>query len=367
MANFPDPAVTAPGDRSISAQAISGIAVTGDNAAIQARTVILPAGGIPRPEQASITAQVSNLPRPPAGVFVGREAELARLGQIMSDHENAVVTQAIYGLGGVGKSELALQYAHAHRDGYKLIWWVTAASPGQIQAGLASLGERLCPEIALAGTTLDAARWATGWLQAHAGWLLILDNVEDASDVEALLAQLPKGHIILTTRRDVDWPRLAVPIALDTLPPGPAVEILARRTGHAEQADLRDAAEIAAELGYLPLALYQAAAFVVQARLTIGAYLAMLRQHPGRMHGTAAEGAQPTVARLWNITIAAIRGRDPAAAGLLRILACFAPDGIPRVLLGTGLADTRTDEHLGLLASYSMITLTAETVSIHRR
>jgi hypothetical protein len=243
------PPVSAPGERSVAAQVLSGIAVTGDHAAIQARTVVLPPGGIPRPEQVSVTVQLSNLPRTPAPVFAGRDEELARLGRGLSECENAVVTQVVYGLGGVGKSELALQYAHARRGDYRLIWWVTAADPGQVQAGLASLAAQMCPEIALAGTTQDAARWGSGWLQAHDGWLLILDNVEDAADIEALLAQLRNGHVIVTTRRDVDWQRLAAPVRLDVLQPGPAAELLTTRTGHTAQADLRDAAEIAAELG----------------------------------------------------------------------------------------------------------------------
>ena len=366
MTDLPDSPVTASGERSISAQVVSGIAVTGDNAAIQAWTVVLPRSGIPLPDQVSLTARLDNLPRAPNPVFGGREEELARLGQDLSPCANAVATQVVYGLGGVGKSELALQHAHSHRDDYQLVWWITASDPGQIQAGLASLGGRLCSEIALAGTTPDAARWATGWLQAHTGWLLILDNVEDSGDVEALLAQLRKGHIILTTRRDVDWQPMAVPMGLDILRPGPAAEILIRKTGHAAPADLRTAADIAAELGYLPLALYQAAAFIIQARLTLGGYLTRLRQQPQRMHGYGTGSAQPTVARLWDITVAAIRDHDPGAADLLRILACFAPDGIPRILLGADDPSVQIDEQLGVLASYSMITLTTETVSIHR-
>jgi tetratricopeptide (TPR) repeat protein len=358
----------ASGERAISAEVISGIAVTGDNAAISARTVVLPAGGVPRADQVTIADGVSNLPRPPVQVFAGRDAELAQLVQALSTPGNAAARSAVvvYGLGGVGKSELALQYAHAHRDRYQLIWWITAADQGQIQAGLAALGARLCPEVALTGTTLDAARWGTGWLQAHTGWLLILDDVEDAGEVEALLAQLRGGRIVLTTRRDLDWQRLAIPVRLDILCPGPAAEILTAKTGQAAPADLQDAADIAAELGYLPLALFQAAAFIAQARLTLGGYLSRLRQQRARMLGTGAEGAQVTVTRLWDITLEAIRDRDPEAVNLLRVLVCYAPDGLPRAVIGGGDHGVGIDARLGLLASYSMITLTPGTVSIHR-
>ena len=77
----------------------------------------------------------------------------------------------------------------------------TAADAGQVEAGLAGLAGRLCPVVAVAGTSGDAAGWATGWLQAHDRWLLILDNVEDPADIEPLLGQLGGGHMIVTSRR----------------------------------------------------------------------------------------------------------------------------------------------------------------------
>ena len=86
-----------------------GVPVTGDHAAIQYRTVVLAAGGILRPDQVSITAPVNNLPRAPAAPLARREEELARLGQVLSAGENIVGMQVLHGLGGVGKSELALQ------------------------------------------------------------------------------------------------------------------------------------------------------------------------------------------------------------------------------------------------------------------
>jgi tetratricopeptide (TPR) repeat protein len=128
------------------------------------------------------------------------------------------------------------------------------------------------------------------------------------------------------------------------------------------------AVEIAEELGFLPLALDQAAAYITQARMPLARYMELLRQHPARMYAAGAAGgqAQRTIARLWDITLKAISRADLAAAGLLRVLACYAPDGIPRRIIGGCDAGPGEDEALGLLASYSMITLTAETVSMHK-
>ena len=353
---------SASGERSVAAHTISGTVTTGDNT----RIVTLEAGTIPAPGQVALAARVDNLPRPPAPVFSGRDTALGLLAGALAADASVVVTQAVYGLGGVGKSELVLHHAHAHRSNYQLVWWITAAGPEQVEAGLAALAGRLCPPVALAGSTQDAAAWALGWLQCHDRWLLILDNVDDPADITGLLGQLRGGHIVLTTRRDVNWQTIATPIRLDILDPGPAAQIIIDRTGHATGQDQADAAAVAAELGFLPLALDQATAYMIQARIRPGHYLGTLRRHPTRLYATAAGQAEQTIARLWDITIDAIRGRDPGAVRLLQILACYAPDNIPRALL-TGHDDSgEIDEQLGLLASCSMITLTADSISMHR-
>ena len=329
------------------------------------RRIELAAGMVPHPAAVDLAGPVTGLPRRPVRVFEGRDEALGVLEQALGTRGGAVVTQAVYGLGGVGKSELALQYATARRRDYGLTWWITAASTGQVEAGLAGLAGRLCPLVAVAGTTGDAAGWATGWLQAHNQWLLILDNVEDPADIEPLLGQLGSGHVIVTSRRDADWGRLADPVQLDVLDPAAATEILIVRTGQQGTAEAEAAGQIATELGFLPLALDQAAAYIVQQRISPAAYLASLRRNPARMYAAGTD-AQRTIARLWDLHITAIDDRSPAAARLLGVLAQYAPDAIPRAILGGNTPREDTDEALGLLASYSMVALTTETVGIHR-
>ena len=359
--------VTASGNRAVSAGTFGGQVLTGDHALIDARRIEL-ATRIPGPAEVYLERPLNNLPRPPAQVFAGRDEALGQLIEALKVDGGAVVTQAVYGLGGIGKSELAVHYASAHRGDYQLMWWITAADAAQVDAGLAGLARRLCPVIAVAGSTQDMAGWAVGWLQAHAGWLLILDNVEEPADVEQLLGQLaPCGHIVLTTRRDVDWQQMAIPIRLDVLDPCSAARVIIARTSQDTAVDKDAAVGIAAELGYLPLALDQAAAYIIKQHITPYAYLDSLRQHPARMYAAAGGGgAQRTIARLWDLTISVIRNQNQTAARLLEIIACYAPDAIPRIMLGDTRLREDTDEALGLLASYSMITLTTQTVSIHR-
>jgi tetratricopeptide (TPR) repeat protein len=326
------------------------------------------AAGLPGPAEVAAQPGTHNLPRPPVRVFVGRDSVLSQLRDALATGASAVRPQVVYGLGGVGKSELALHHARACQADYPLMWWITAEGRAQIQAGLAGLAARLCSEVAEAGTTAEAAGWAMAWLQAHDRWLLILDNVNDPGDVEPLLGRLTGGHILITTRRDTGWDQIADSISLGVLASGPAAELLTARVGDRRPADEDAAVLIAAELGYLPLALNQAAAYTTHTRITLATYLARLRKHPAAMHAAGSQQEQRTIARVWDITLNAIQADHPPAVKLLRILACYAPDGVPRVVLGGSEAARQlaVDEALGLLASYSMITLTTEMVSMHR-
>jgi hypothetical protein len=246
------------------------------------------------------------------------------------------------------------------------VWWITAVDAAAVEAGLAGLAARLCPVTAEALSAADAACWATGWLQAHDRWLLVLDNVEDPADVEPLLGQVAGGHVIVASRMDADWGRLAGLVPLGVLAPEAAVRLLARRTGLAGP-EAPALASVASELGFLPLALEQAAAYMARQRVSPDTYLKRLRENPARMHAAGAgQAGQRVIARLWDLHIPAIRDRSPQAARLLAVLARYSPDAVPRPVAGGHAPGEDTDEALGLLASYSMITLTRETASMHR-
>ena len=201
------PAAPGPGGRSVAAGGdISGIASTGDDAVnVQYRAermTVLPEQAFRPWAELAAPAGLSNLPRP--GLFVGRAGELARLDAAMAG-PGGVVVQAVHGLGGVGKSTLAAQWAAAHAGDYTLTWWITAATPADIDAGLAALAVALQP--ALTGVLpLEALReGAVQWLAAHSGWLVILDNVTDPADVAPLLARAPAGRYLITSRRASGW------------------------------------------------------------------------------------------------------------------------------------------------------------------
>ncbi|MGY0058917.1 tetratricopeptide repeat protein [Streptomyces sp. LZ34] len=374
----------ASGDRAVAVGHNQGIVSTGDGATIDNRTVRLPAEAVRAPAEVAAPPGLNNLPAPRSGVFVGREEDMARLDGATGAGAGAIAPVVVHGLGGMGKSTLALHYAHRHRDRYNPIWWIPAESADTIGLGLAALATHLNPYADLtAASGVEAAAWATTWLQAHDGWLLVFDDAVAPGDLAPVLGPLTTGRHLITSRRATGWHHLARPVALDTLTPDAALELLMRITGPTDGDIAPELAELAAELGHLPLALEQAAAYIQHTALTPAAYLARLRRHPARMFATSADAAsagpdaaqQRTIARIWQLTLDAIAARDPLAVEILRTAAWLGPDDVPRDL-AEALADDPTggpiddpiavDEALALLHAYSMITLTPRTFAVHR-
>ncbi|MEU9792486.1 tetratricopeptide repeat protein [Streptomyces sparsogenes] len=358
-------AASASGDRSAATGGNSGVVATGDHNHIEQRTVVLPAGAVGAAVSDDAVARVNNLPTPDSAVFRGRDEALAAL-EALPAAGGGVVAQSVRGLGGVGKSTLALHHARRFlAAGGGPVWWVDAESAPKVTAGLAALATALNP--AHAGLPLeDAAQWAVVWLQGRTGWLLVLDNAEDPADLDPYLGRLTTGQVLITTRRDLPWRDLGTPLRLDTLTPTAAVDVLREITGSTDAAGLGRLAE---ELGYLPLALQQAGAYLAQTRTSPGDYLVRLRQDPAGVLATGAPGdpQQRTIAKLWSVTLNAVERADPDAVELLRVLAYFGPDPLPRTVLDVGPENQRAIDHaLGVLAAYSMITLTEATVTVHR-
>jgi tetratricopeptide (TPR) repeat protein len=273
----------------------------------------------------------------------------------------------VHGLGGTGKSTLALHFAHRSVSRYSPVWWISADSPVSVTTGLASLAVRLAPESTAAKTSAEAAAWAVGWLQAHEGWLLVLDDADSPRSVESVLGTLTGGRHLITSRQAMGWHRVARPLPLALLPPDAALDLLMQIINPGDDADRATLERLAAELGYLPLALEQAAAYIERTAIAPAAYLDRLRSDPGRMLAAGASDRQRTIARIWELSLQAIVREQPLAGEILRTLAWFAPDPIPRDLAYRLDEDPITvDDALALLHAYSMITLTPHTIVIHR-
>ncbi|MGW6732849.1 tetratricopeptide repeat protein [Streptomyces sp. NPDC055013] len=307
-----------------------------------------------------------NLPDLPTRVFVGREEALATLAAAMEQNSKAI-TQTVQGLGGVGKTTLALQYAHIHRNSYQLVWWIHADTPEQIITDLASLTTRIHGG-ATGRTTAEDADWAVGWLQTHPGWLLILDNAEHPDTTRRLLGQLHHaGRHLITSRFTDGWP--SDPLALPLFTPEASLDLLTELTGLTDPDSRHHARQLADDLGHLPLALEQAGVFIAQSHISVNTYRDLLRQHPAKTTSTPPAGRDPkrTMARIWRITLDTLHHDTPLAVDILRTAAWYAPTAIPRDLLAP-MTDNPVNyaQALSQLAAYNMITLDADTLSIHR-
>ncbi|WP_405180919.1 tetratricopeptide repeat protein [Nocardia sp. NBC_01377] len=314
-------------------------------------------------------AGIDNLESWP-GWFVGRENELDQLDTAVTAG-GPVVVAAVHGLGGVGKSSLAAYWAGTRPHGCAPIVWIRADSPAGVEQGLAGFAARLQPALAEALTVEDLAERGLQWLASHTGWLLILDNVEDPADIAAILARARTGRVLITGRLSVPWQADAVVISLDVLTSDEAQRLLTGLITAGGPRDLDGVAELCEALGYLPLAVQQAGAYLAQARFTTPrAYLQLLIDQPGPTFDRVAAGTEPqrTIARIWRVTLDRIAETEPAAVELLRTLAWYAPDNIPLTLCRSTTDPATSDAALGLLAVYSMITPdpSGSGLSIHR-
>ncbi|MFK4868494.1 tetratricopeptide repeat protein [Streptomyces sp. CSMPJR101] len=360
------------GERPIGSESIQ-VAVSGDST----RVVVLPKEAVDSAQTVTAPTQAGFLPRSTSGVFVGREQELTALRKTLTGEGSVAVVQpqrtpaqTISGLGGVGKSALALHYAARYRSTYTLVWWITADSPESILTSLAGITERLCPQWASTAEPDERAAWAITWLQAHPGWLLIFDNVEDPEHLGPYLGTLPTGHHLATSRRATGWHALAPVVSLGLLPPDEATDLLcaiAFQDGDANGRQREAAQGLAEDLGRLPLALEQAGAYAYRTGINLDTYRASLALVLDDDRDVLSP--ERTIARIWDHTLTAIAERDPLAVTLLHAMAWLAPDDIPRTLLSPLAPNPiALGNALGELHSYNMIAFTADRqgVTVHR-
>ncbi|WP_406284368.1 tetratricopeptide repeat protein [Embleya sp. NBC_00896] len=367
---------TPAGERSIAGGRDVVGSTTGDNSPVLNVNVsvdgpVTVVRAVPIRPVASVEAPTGLCNVPRVGLFVGRDDALRAL-DIALTNPGGVIVQAVNGLGGIGKSALAAHWART-RSGATPRWWITAEDPAAVNAGLAELGRVLQP--ALAEQPTDVLReQALQWLASHDDWLIVLDNVDDPEDVKPLLSRVNSGRFLITTRRATGWYGLATPLALNVLAEGEAVDLFIRILTHARPGGSDGVGvgvgvgAVCAELGHLPLAVEQAAAFCAETGTTPHAYLDMLARWPVETFAATAEGgdASRSIARIWRITLDRLTD-TPLPGDILRILAWYAPNDIPRVLLTDLAPPPILAKAIGRLTAYSLITDNADgTLSVHR-
>jgi Tetratricopeptide repeat len=295
------------------------------------------------------------LPRP---VFLAGREELlagldARLTGASADGPRMV---ALCGLGGVGKTSVALEYAHRHLAGLGLVWQFLAEDPAVLAAGFSELAAQLGARDG--ADTRDPVTSVHGMLAAYSReWLLVFDNAPDRASVEAFLPPAGRGRVLITSQSAL-WPPgqgLEVPVLSTEVATG----FLVNRTGDPDE---RAAMDLAGVLGGLPLALEQAAAYIQATGTTLTGYLSLFRDREADLLARGEAAGHPAdVAATLSLALSRLEEQAPAAVRLARLLARLAPEPVPLPLL---LADTKAAGELAPDAATTVGPLLGDSIAV---
>ncbi|HET8659607.1 MAG TPA: FxSxx-COOH system tetratricopeptide repeat protein [Micromonosporaceae bacterium] len=264
--------------------------------------------------------------------FTGREVLLRDLhDRLAVEREAAVLPHAIHGMGGVGKSQLAIEYVHRHRGDYDLVWWIPAEQPGQILSALTALAHRLALDVRdEANTAVPAVRetLSTG-STPYQNWLLVFDNAEALSEVRPYFPTGGAGRILVTSRNP-EWAEVARSLEVDVFTRTESKTFLTKRTPELTE---EEADRLAEALGDLPLAVEQAAAWRVATGMSVDEYLRLLEEKRIELLelGTSPN-YELSVAAAWNVSLDELEQVNAGALQLLQICSFFAPEPISRDL-----------------------------------
>ena len=305
--------------------------------------------------------------------FTGRADLLGQLHQRLRSGQHHLVVEALFGLGGVGKTQLAIEYAHRWATDYRIVWWIDAEQPVLIPDQLISLAVQL--DLPTSGNTVDVLESVLLELAHRSSWLLIFDNAERPDHI-ARYRPGGTGHVMVTSRFP-GWGAMGGRLQVDVLT---RVETVALLQARIPQMDSNLTDDLAAELGDLPLAAAQAAAYLEQTGLAPAAYLRRFRTRRAGLlgHGDVV-GYQRRVDTAWDLSLERLSKISPVAVELLELGAFLAPEPIPLQLftehpwlLSGALRATAwagVDEladAVGAAVAFSLVSRHQDTFQLHR-
>jgi tetratricopeptide (TPR) repeat protein len=346
-----------------------------------------------QPPVQSLARPLWNIPYRRNPLYTGREHIFERLATMFHTGETSASAQplAISGLGGIGKTQLAIEYAYRYREYYQQVLWARADTRENLIQEYVAIAEILqLPQHHLQDQPqiVDAVMQ---WLREQPQWLLILDNADDLGMLRNFLPETYTGHILLTTRAQAIG-RVARRIELDRMEQEEGILFLLRRAGildieePLEKASSRDQANaltIFQEMDGLPLALDQAGAYIEETACGLTGYLTRYQQRQTELlqaRGEYISDHPESVATTWSLSFEKVEQANPVAADLLRLCAFLAPDAIPEEIVTEGAAELTPvlqslasdpfllDVAIKALLRYSLIKRNAEEnrLSLHR-
>jgi hypothetical protein len=290
---------------------------------------------LPRPEQqpaptnaahVAVGRRVWTIPARVRG-FTGRVELLAELEAALRSGGPAVV-QAVTGMGGIGKTTAAIEYAHRHHDEFDVAWWVPAEDPGLIPERLAELALALdlCRATDPAG--VGVAR-LLGEMARRERWLVVFDNAEDPRALSRFLPDGP-GQVLITSRNPA-WRGIAATVGVQAFTRAESIELLHRRTPDLTEAE---ADRVADAVGDLPLAVEQAGSLLADTGMAVDKYLRLLAERAQDVLDHDPGGTYPqSVAASWAVAFDRLAADDPAALDLLTVVAWCGPEPVPLTVL----------------------------------
>src|SRR3954463_12578968 len=300
-----------------------------ETALLQALTALPRPDQQPAPTAAATTAVRRRVWTIPARVrgFTGRSALLAELEAALRSGGPTVV-QAVPGVGGIGKTPAAIEYAHRHRAEFDIAWWVPAEDPALLPERLAELALALELTTATSPAGVGVAR-LLGELAVRDRWLLVFDNAEDPRALSRLLPE-GRGQVLITSRNPA-WRGIAATVAVREFTRAESITLLHRLTPDLTAAE---ADRVADAVGDLPLAVEQAGSLLADTGLTVDKYLRLLAERARDVLDHDPGGTYPqSLAASWAVAFDRLAADDPTALDLLTLVAWCGPEPVPLSLL----------------------------------
>ena len=260
--------------------------------------------------------------------FTGRAELLAELEAPLRSEEGPTVVQAVTGMGGIGKTTAAIEYAHRHHDTFDIAWWVPAEDPATIPERLAELALALNLTAAMTPTVVGVAR-LLGELARRDRWLVVFDNAENPRALSRLLPEGP-GQILITSRSPA-WRGIADMVRLPEFTRAESVALLRRLAAALTGAE---ADRVADAVGDLPLAVEQAGSLLADTGMAVDTYLRLLAERAYDVLDHDPGGTYPrSVAAAWAVAFDRLSLDDPTTLDLLTLVAWCGPEPVPLSLI----------------------------------